>query len=55
MRSSQSDYTRPNKRTDWVMKSWDGFSFYLLIIDEASQYAWVFLTGSKDPPIDIID
>jgi hypothetical protein len=55
MRSSQSDYTRPNKRTDRVIQSWDGFSSYLLIIDEASRYAWVFLTSSKDPPIDIID
>jgi hypothetical protein len=28
---------------------------YLLIIDEASQYAWVFLTNTKEPPIEIID
>ncbi len=55
MRSSQSDYTRPYKRTDRVIQLWDGFSSYLLIIDEESQYAWVFLTSSKDPPIDIID
>jgi hypothetical protein len=55
MRSSQSDYSCPNKRTDRVIKSWDRYSSYLLIVDEASRYAWVFLTGSKDPPIDIID
>jgi hypothetical protein len=26
-----------------------------LIVDEASRFIWVFLTKSKDPPIDIID
>ncbi len=55
MRLSQSDYSHPNKRTDRVIKSWDGYSSYLLIVDEALRYAWVFLTSSKDPPIDIID
>jgi hypothetical protein len=34
--------------------SWDGFSSYLLIIDEASRYTWVFLTKSKEPLLDII-
>ena len=27
---------------------------YLLIVDEAIQYVWVFLTASKDPPLDIV-
>ncbi len=27
---------------------------YLLILDEATQYVWVFLTTSKDPPLDIV-
>ena len=36
MHSSQSDYTRPNKRTHRVIHSWDGYSSYLLIIGEAS-------------------
>ena len=30
------------------------YSSYLLVIDEASRCAWVFLTKSKDPPIDIV-
>jgi hypothetical protein len=55
MRSSRSDYSRPNKRYDRVISSWDGYSSYLLIVDEASRFIWVFLTKSKDPPIDIID
>jgi hypothetical protein len=28
---------------------------YLLVVDEASRYIWVFLTKSKEPPLDIID
>ncbi len=26
-----------------------------LHVDKASRYIWVFLTGTKDPPVDIID
>jgi hypothetical protein len=54
MCSSTSDYTRPNKSTDRVVSSYDGYSSYLLVIDEASRCAWVFLTKSKDPPIDVV-
>ncbi len=54
MRSSTSDYARPNKSTDRVVSSYDGYTLYLLIIDEASRMAWVFLTKSKDPPLDIV-
>jgi hypothetical protein len=39
---------------DTVLKSHDGFSSYLLIIDAATCYIWVFLLKSKDPPITII-
>ena len=38
-----------------IIKSHDGFSSYLLIIDAATRYIWVFLLKSKDPPIAIID
>ena len=54
MRSSSSDYARPNKSTDRVVSSYDGYTSYLPFIDEASRMAWVFLTKSKDPPIDIV-
>ena len=54
MRSSTSDYSQPKKGVDRVVKSYDGFTSYLLIIDEASRYVWVFLTASKDPPLDIV-
>ncbi len=55
MRSSWSDYTHPNKRSNRVIQLWDGYSSYLLIVDKASRYIWVFLTSAKDPPVDIID
>jgi hypothetical protein len=32
----------------------DGYRSYLLIIDKASRYTWVFLTKTKSPPITII-
>ncbi len=35
------------------MSSYNGYTSYLLVINEVSQYAWVFLTKSKDPPLDI--
>ncbi len=55
MRALSSDYSRPNKKHDWVIDSWDRYSSYLLVVDEASWYIWVFLTKSKEPPLDIID
>jgi len=55
MRASSSDYTKPNKKLDRVVDSWDGYLSYLLIVDEASRYIWVFLTRTKEPPLDIID
>jgi hypothetical protein len=55
MRASTSDFSRPNKKTDRVVSSYDGFSSYLLIVDEATRFIWVFLTKSKTPPLDILD
>ena len=55
MRASTSNYTQPSKTTDRVVASYDGFSAYLLVVDEASRYMWVFLTQSKSPPTEIID
>ena len=37
-----------------MIRSYDGFTSYLLIIDEASRYTWVFLTATKEPPLDIV-
>jgi hypothetical protein len=54
MRASTSEYGQPNKSQDRIVLSFDNYTSYLLIIDEALRYAWTFPTGSKDPPIDII-
>jgi hypothetical protein len=55
MRASTSTFSQPAKKNGRVVLSYDGFSSYLLIIDKASQYAWVFLTNTKESPIDIIN
>ncbi len=53
MRSSTLDYSCPQKGTTRVVRSYDGFTSYLLIINEASRYTWVFITATKEPPLDI--
>jgi hypothetical protein len=55
MRASTSNFSQPSKKHDRVVLSYDGYSSYLLIINEASRYIWVFLTNSKEPLLDIID
>jgi hypothetical protein len=55
MRASTYNYTQLNKATDTVVYSWDGYSSYLLVVNEGMRYIWVFLTKSKDPPLDIVD
>jgi hypothetical protein len=55
MCASTSNFNHPNKAHDRVVHSYDGYSSYLLIIDEASRHVWEFLTKSKEPPLDIID
>jgi hypothetical protein len=54
MRASTDNYKRPNKTTNRVVQSYDGYSAYLLIVDGASRRVWVFLTKSKNPPIEIL-
>ena len=54
MRASSADYTAPNLETDRVVQSFDGFVAYLLIVDEASHFVWVFLRKSKEPPTDLV-
>ena len=52
LRSSSSDFQRPSTDTDRVVTSFDGFKLYLLIVDEHMRYVCVFLTRSKDPPVE---
>jgi hypothetical protein len=55
LRASTSDLTPPTRSGDRVVYSHDGFTSYLLIVDEASRYIWVFLTHRKSPPLNIVD
>ena len=38
-----------------MVRSHDGYSSYILIVDHATRYMWVFLTKNKCPPIHFID
>jgi hypothetical protein len=53
MRASTDNCRCPNKDTNRIVTSYDGFSAYLLIVDGATRRVWVFLTESKEPPIEI--
>jgi len=55
MRASTSNFTTPTKKDDRVVLSYNGFSSYLRIVDEASRFIWVFLMSAKEPPLDIVD
>lgn len=54
MRASASDYTTPNLETDRMVESFDGYVAYLIIVDEASKFVWIFLRKSKEPPTDLV-
>jgi hypothetical protein len=46
MQASSLDYKRPNKGTDRVIDSWDHYSLYLLVVDEAHD---TFGSSSQNP------
>jgi hypothetical protein len=54
MQASTAAYKKPNKQTVQVVLSYDGYSAYLIIVDGTSRCLWVFLTQSKEPPLDIV-
>jgi hypothetical protein len=54
MRASALDYSQPDKMKDRVVCSYDGCSSYLLVVDKALHFGWIFLTATKEPPLDII-
>ncbi len=54
MRVSYLDYSGPNKKTDRVVLSYDGFSSYLLIIVVYLLYL-VLPYQTKEPPINLLD
>jgi hypothetical protein len=53
--SVANDYTKPSKTTDRDVQSYNGYSSYLIIVDAATRFIWVFLMTSKEPPLDIVN
>jgi hypothetical protein len=56
LQSSTDDYKCPNKATDRIVTSYDGYSAHLVIMDGASQSqrVWVFFHKFKEPPFEIL-
>lgn len=53
VRASDEDFDHPTKKKDCVVESFDGYSWYLLIVNEISKHSWIFLRKTKDPPIEL--
>ena len=51
MQASTSDFSCPDPKRDRIVESFNGYISYLLIVNEASRRAWVFLCTSNKPPI----
>jgi hypothetical protein len=43
MGASRRDYRSPHLGLDRVIECFEGFSAYLIVIDKASRYSWVYL------------
>jgi hypothetical protein len=54
IRASSNDYQRPNLCSDHIVDSYNGYSLYLLIVNNKSLMTWIFPTRSKSPPLEII-
>jgi hypothetical protein len=48
--ASTADFVRPDTKKDQVIRSFDGYTSYLAVLDDHSRYTWVFLCKTKDPP-----
>ncbi len=50
------DYHSPKLGLDCVVECFEGYSAYLIIVivDEYSQYVWVLLCNSKEPPVKLV-
>jgi hypothetical protein len=49
-----SNFGCPDVKRNRVIETYDGYTSYLLIVDDKSSKTWVFLTCTKEPPIEII-
>jgi len=53
MRASSEEYM-PQKDVTRVVESYDGYKTYLLITDAKTRYTWVYLSKTKEPPVDFL-
>jgi hypothetical protein len=54
IRASTLDYCHPRPGVNRVVECFEGFTSYLIIVDEASRYVWVFLQKLKEPPMELV-
>jgi hypothetical protein len=54
IQASTFDYRHPCPGVNWVVECFEGFTAYLIIVNKASQYIWVFLRKSKEPPTNLV-
>ena len=50
VRGSEFKQTKDGK----TITSIDGYNSYLIVIDRATRYTWIFLQSSKQPPLTVI-
>ena len=48
------DFHIKNKKLNRFITSIDGFNSYLIIVDAHTRYTWVYLTSTKEPPVDLV-
>ena len=48
------EYRRQNKNKTGFITSMDGYNSYLIIVDAHTRFTWIYLTSSKEPPVDIV-
>jgi hypothetical protein len=54
IRASSVNYRPPKITSNRVVDSYDGYSSYLLIVEDKSSMSWILLTKSKIPPVEIV-
>ena len=48
------EYHKLDKKKKRFITSIDGHNSYLIIVDDHTRYTWIYLTSSKEPPVDLV-
>lgn len=54
MRASSDEY-RKVKGKPRIVESFDGYTSYIIVMDAVSRKMWIFLSKSKEPPVELVD